>query len=259
MRLVVWLLCIVWVASVEAIVLEKLIQSGQLESFVKNRRIGYYLGSFDPLHKGHESFVESFLRRGLGDLVIIYPSWGGDSYKVRADITVRLDMLFAAFEDHPAVIVTRLIPQELQRALTVPSSKRIGKNVVYKPMFEGVSFVGMLGSDVVRYLVPNKDTSVAYMTGTEISEEFKAHTLGSCMALPVDSFVVALREGDDISAVGNKLHDREIVATIVCEGQGLSSTGVKEALESRQSIDSFVSEPIEGIIEHHTLYTPSQE
>lgn len=251
-------ICMFWATASQAIVLEELIQNGTLETTFQHKKIGYFLGSFDPLHKGHEAFVESFISQGFGDLVIVYPSWGGDTYKSRTDVNIRLDMLFAVYKDHPKVIVTRLIPKNLQTVLTIPSTQKIGNTTVCKPAFEGVQFIGMLGSDVVGYLAPNKETSVAYMTGTEIPEEFHAHTFGSCMALPVNEFVVALRKEDDRDAIGSHLHGRKIHAIIsVEEWDSLSSTAVKQALSKKKSIDLLISRTVREIIEQHSLYTPS--
>ena len=68
-------LCLLSTVPSHALVLEDLLLNGTLEKIVSHKRIGYFLGSFDPLHKGHEAFVESFLANDFGDLVIIYPSW----------------------------------------------------------------------------------------------------------------------------------------------------------------------------------------
>ncbi len=76
------------------------------------------------------------------------------------------------------------------------------------------------------------------MTGTEISKEFYEHTFGSCMALPVKEFVVALRNGDDENSIGTRLHGRKIHAIIsVEEWDSLSSTAVKKALSNKIPID----------------------
>ena len=167
-------------------------------------------------------------------------------------------MLFAVYKQHPQVIVTRLIPKLLQTTLTVPGTQKIGNARVCKPAFEGVQFIEMLGSDVAGYLAPNKETSVAYMTGTEIPEDFHTHTFGSCMALPVDEFVVALRDGDDPNSIGSHLYNRKILAIISAkEGHALSSTVIKKALQSKTSIDALASKPIREIIEKHTLYVTS--
>jgi nicotinic acid mononucleotide adenylyltransferase len=244
-----------WMTYTHALVLEELIESNTLESTLSHKTVGYYLGSFDPLHLGHEAFVETFLAQKQGDFIIIYPSWGGDAYKKRSDIDTRLDMLYAVFAEHPNVIVTRLWPRELQEALTIchDGNNQDGK-CVRIPAFEGLKFVGMIGSDAVFYLQPHEDTSVVFMTGADIPKEFYRHTMGSCMALPVNSFVVAQRADDDLSAIST-LRERKIDAIINCTvGSTISSTRIKKHLRHGESISALVSEPILEYIRAHGLY-----
>src|SRR6266404_6119942 len=92
--IIFFLLIFGWTSSAQALVLEELIQNKTLESCLQNKKVGYFLGSFDPVHKAHEAIIQSPLEQGLCDYVIAYPVWGGDIYKVRSDIHVRLDMLF---------------------------------------------------------------------------------------------------------------------------------------------------------------------
>jgi len=249
-------LVFLWTSSAQALVLEDLIQSGTLETTLKNKKIGYYVGSFDPLHKGHEAVAVLPIQQGLCDLVIIYPAWGGDSFKARADVSVRHDMLFSVFQDHPTVIVTRLTPKELQARLTVSdTTKKVKNKPAVKPAFEEMSFIGIIGSDTALKLGPNEEASSSFMTGIQIPEKYQTHTLGGLMALPVDSFIVALREGDDLSVLKGNIREKEILATLESKKEKtLSSTAVKKALTKGNSIHSMVSEPVIKIIEKQGLY-----
>jgi nicotinamide mononucleotide adenylyltransferase len=113
--------------SANCLVLEDLVNSNKLEETLTGKKIGVYLGSFDPLHRGHEDVAQLPIQQGLCDYVIIYPSWGGDSYKKRTDLSIRLEMLFVTFADDPRVIVTRMPPQDMQRALTKPTTNKTQK------------------------------------------------------------------------------------------------------------------------------------
>ncbi len=233
------LIFISWLAPSQALVLEELLQNNTLDKTLENKRVGYFVGSFDPLHKAHEQMVQRALDDGLLDYVLIYPAWGGDTYKVRADVRIRLDMLFSAFQDHPHVIVTRLTPKALQEAMKCNSH-----------------FIGLLGSDTALYLAPNPETSIYYMTGCPISEEYAEHTWGSCMAIRVDSFIVTLREGDDITPLQGMIRERPIIATFDnVDMRKISCTALKKALKNNEPIDHFVNPAVAHIIEKHGLYT----
>lgn len=240
-----FLLCsLLFFSSLNGLVLEEI---DSLESILQNKKVGYFVGSFDPFHKAHEAIVESSLN--LCDYIIVHPVWGGDIYKVRSSVDIRLDMLFALYQNHPKVIVTRLTPKALQNALTVPGKPR------RTPAFTGTHFIGIVGSDTALYLAPNPETPLVYMTGLEIAAEYAEHTWGSCMALPVESFIIALRAGDNIAALGDAIDIRPIITFIdiqdVCT---LSSTALKTALRKNEEINQIVSPPIREIIERFNLY-----
>ncbi len=258
MRLFLFLVCL-WTSSAYALVLEDIIQNGTLETTLKNKKIGYYMGSFDPPHKGHEAVAALPIQHGLCDFVIIYPAWGGDSHKTRVDVTLRQDMLFSVFQDHPAIIVTRLTPKELQTKLTVPdSSKKVRNKPAVKPAFDGMSFIGIIGSDTALYLEPNEKAASSFMTGIQIPMKYQTHTLGGLMALPVDSFIVVLREGDDLSVLNGKIRERDILATLETEKErALSSSAIKKALIKGIPIHSMVSKSVREIIEKQRLYRPA--
>jgi len=238
----------------QALILEDLIRTGTLEPTLQNKNICYYLGSFDPLHKGHEAVAELPIKQGLCDYVIIYPSWGGDSWKIRADVNVRLEMLFAVFKFHPKIIVTRFNPKELQHSLTVPLDATKNSTLV-KPAFAGVKFIGLIGSDTALSLSANKEAASTFMTGIKIITKYEAHTLGGCMALPVDSFFVAMRENDNLTILNGSIHGRRILAVIKNDTeQTTSSTKVKKDLNQGHNINAMLSAPVIEIINKYDLY-----
>ena len=233
-----------------ALVLEDLVKNKQLQSTLENKKVGYYIGSFDPIHKGHEEVAKNVLSENLCDYVIIYPSWGGDSYKQRASIEIRLDMLFALFKDHPQVIVTRYPPKQLQNALTQKTSA-----TTVTPKFKGLEFIGVVGSDTALKLTPDKASSIEFMSGTVISLKHENHTWGGCIALPVSSFIVSMRTGDDLSLLKGMAGGREIIKTITLKQyDDASSTLVKDLMKNQETTDKWLSEPVIKIIQEAKLY-----
>jgi nicotinic acid mononucleotide adenylyltransferase len=238
---------------VRAILLEDLIFEGKVESTLCGRKIGYYHGSFDPLHRGHEDIVENVLEHNLCDYVLIYPAWGGDSYKEkRSPITPRVDMLFAVYEKHPRVIVSKLAPGDLQNAL-MKDSTICGKVESKLPM---TTYVGIIGSDVALEIVEPENTKKLshFLKGERIPKKYREHTIGGVMGIPVESFIIALRDGDSIEALRGFIEERPIIATIFTRYPDVSSTKIKELFKKKESIDSLVSASVKTIIDERRLY-----
>ncbi len=242
--------------SLNALILESLITQNALEQIFSQKKVGYFVGSFDPLHKAHEIVAQAAIDLQLCDYVLIYPSWGGDQYKIRSNIEIRLDMLFAVFADHPNIIVTRLTPQKLQQTLTIIDTNTTMNDVIIrKPAWPRTSFVGIIGSDTALYLAPNPETSMYYMTGLEIPSHYATHTWGSCMALPAESFIIALRNNDDISHLNGRLRERPICGILsLDEGKEISSTLIKQIIQKNESIQELVSGAVWELIERKGLY-----
>lgn len=218
----------VFITHSNALVLEELPKTHPLYT---SKKMGFYVGSFDPLHLGHERLAKQLIEEGHCDYVLIYPAWGGDNYKKRSDIKIRHDMVFSAFADHPHVVVTRMPPQDLQHQL------------------KGPEFIGIVGSDTALSLNENPKAASAFITGMPINEKYYNHTVGGLMALRADSFIVSVRAGDDITPLSNKIGGRPIIAIIKSEKEhGLSSTAVKKTLKEGQPIDQMVSPGVEKII-----------
>lgn len=243
-------------SSAHALVLEDMETKGTLTSTLTHKKVGYYIGSFDPLHKGHESVAQQIIDAGFCDYVIVVPAWStADQYKNRSAIEHRLDMLFATFEADPKIIVTRKNPQQLQQALTEDDPARtIHEKVTVKASISGVTFVGIIGSDVVIDMNANERKRSVFMEGVKISDTHKDTSVGTVMALPVREFIVSTREGDDLSTLGGKLGNRPIIKEIKTPFKDLSSTKIREFIKTQKPIDGFVSGGVRDIIEQYHLY-----
>lgn len=84
------LLCF-WSTSAHALVLEELAANNTLQTTLQNKKVGYFVGSFDPLHKAHEAIVETALNKTLCDYIILHP--------VEADREYRPDRFLRDFSE----------------------------------------------------------------------------------------------------------------------------------------------------------------
>lgn len=252
-----WLISFAFMITiVQALILEDLAKNNKLQDIFNHKKVGFYVGSFDPLHKGHQEAAYLAIKHGLCDYVLIYPAWGGDSYKNRVDIKYRLDMIFSIFEKDPHVIVTRLPPAKLQDLLTLPDNTRlVNDKPTVKPAFKGIEFIGIIGSDVALEIIDNPEALAPFMQGLRIPEKYKEHTIGGIISLPVKRFIVTRRMEDDLSSLNGKVGDRPIIAILQDnETQGHSSTAAKKALQEDRPIDTMIDERIRKIIKENSLY-----
>ena len=253
-------------STLQALVLEDMIDTGELANSLHGKRVGYYTGSFDPIHVGHKSFAEGVIEADLCDYVVIVPAWGGDGYKERASISVRLEMQEALFANNPNVIVTRLSPLKVQEALTkiVPGQTIRGYPVV-EAQDKTIEFIGLIGSDTALNLaIPSSDKEEeanrkkrlqVFMRGVSIPEKHAKTTIGSIMALPVSRFIVGLRDADDLALLNEAVGERPISEVYRNEqATHASSTLVKQRLKNGEPVDDLVDPQVLAIIRKHRLY-----
>ena len=244
-----------WITAGNAIVLEDVIKNGELEKTLLNKKVGYYIGSFDPIHLGHENFAESVLDQRLCDYVLIYPAWGGDEYKNRTDLNIRMEMVFKVFANHPKVIVTRMNPRALQNALMEDSEDQdLGGKPSVKSKIVGMEYVGMVGSDSAIEGSKNIKWLSIFMQGIKIPERYKENTIGGIMAIPVSSFIVGLRAGDSLDFLNGKIGDRPIIRVIDAKQKGNSSTQIRTRLKSKIPVSDLLNSEVEKIINQYNLY-----
>lgn len=93
------------------------------------------------------------------------------------------------------------------------------------------------------------------MRGLQVSDKHARDTAGGVIALPVNTFIVAQRKGDDLSLLDNKIGDRTILAIIKSkEHPDASSTLVKKNLKAHQSIEHLVDSNVLHLIQENKLY-----
>ena len=260
MRFFVPFLCalVSCVSSLQALVLEDLTASKTLEATLQDKTLGYYIGSFDPLHKGHENFVTQALESGACDYVLIYPVWGGDDFKERTDIEARLEMLFKTYENHPHVLVTRLTPGEMQSLLTSPIPSADKKKFV-QLRIKGLRIVGMVGSDTALGIPHHPKKEKVFMKGMALPDNYTAHTVGVIIALPADSFVISRRKSQDLQVLGATLSGRPITDVFENTHPTLSSTMIRERVEKGESISDYVNEEVQCLIKEKGLYQKKKQ
>ena len=255
MKLILTILVCIYASIAHALVLEDLVKDGKLESTLSQKKIGYYIGSFDPLHLGHEDVVNQILDQNLCDYVLIYPAWGGDEYKNRTDVKIRLEMLFAAFQKHPKVIVTKLTPAELQGVLMKRDESLVAGKPSVKTTIIGTEYIGVIGSDTALETSKDLKKLSVFMQGVQIPEKYKEHTIGGIIAIPVQSFIVSIRAGDSIDSLKGLFSDRPVIKTISTDYIDLSSTKIRKIIKNGSALDKgFVSQGVNEIIKKYNLY-----
>lgn len=211
---------------------------------LKFLKLGYYIGSFDPIHLGHQNVIEQALKEDHVDYVLIYPAPGGDIFKNRSSLALRQKMIASVYQEHPKVLLTYWTPKELQDK--------------FCSLSKDLEVVGIIGSDVVTetFMGPDKDLSKKYnsvfMRGIPLNEKHYEDTVGALMALKATSFLVALRGNVDLSYLEGKINDRPIRAFI--QSKNNSSTEVRKAIQSQQPFEQFLSFSVQAIIKQEGLY-----
>lgn len=142
---------------------------------LKGQKLGYYIGSFDPIHLGHQYVIEQALKSGYVDYILIYPAPGGDQFKNRTDLILRQKMIASVYQEHSRVLMTYWTPKELQDKFATFS--------------KDIDIIGIIGSDVVTETLmgPDKELSEKYrsvfMRGLPLKEKHYKDTVGALMAL----------------------------------------------------------------------------
>jgi len=263
-NIVLFFLFLVSMFNARAVVLEELLAQGALKNLLQDKVVGYYVGSFDPLHLAHKNIAER-VADYFCDFIIIYPMWGNDGYKKRRwSLHERLDMIFAVMAHHPKIIVTKLDPFLLQEIFTTVDAEQqyIGTASPAMPISQVKpasfikAFIGILGSDQALALglvittdsrkeAARKNWLDIFMQGYKYVVCPENYNRACVSALPVESFIVVMRNSDDVSALDEMVGERCFV-TMEIEPllRKVSSTEFRNLLEDRkgEAIEKVPSE-----------------
>jgi hypothetical protein len=187
-------------------------------------------------------------------MFFFYPVWGGDEYKNRVDVKIRLKMLFAVFENHPKIIVTKLTSKELQKILMQKTDCLINETSFGKTKIPGLEYRGIIDSDTALDSLNELNKISIFMSGIQGAEKYKYYTFGGIIAIPVNSFIVGLRLGGSIESLNGKVGDRPIIKIIQTAYGDTSSRKARKAVKEGKAIDVFLNQNVQNIVEKYKLY-----
>jgi hypothetical protein len=195
------------------------------------RNLGYFLGSFDPLHQGHIEVVNIVLNEGLCDRIFVYCVRGYSSYKQRSNFFERTSACAVDFEGMENVIMSYMMPTEIQQRLTYQ------ENGLAKLKFDNLTITGIIGSDIAIGLecqstnseieVARKSRQKDFMRGHIVQDD--SDSVSCSIALPATDFIVALRNNHEKNDVQGPICGRKVREIIDTKKfRSLSSSKIKE-------------------------------
>ena len=211
---------------------------------LKKSRIAYYPGSFDPLHLGHVDVVRTILNKGLADYILIYAIPNSDQSKKRTSFAVRFAMLNSLYADHPKVLITKLMPADMQDRL--------------QPLFHHAKFSVVIGSDIVNTYFKTTQYDSIWMHGLPIRQKNPDHaetSTGAVMAIPAREVIAFNREADDLSYLKGIYKGRPVVLLTAKDFPDLSSTKTRLCVkQGEDSLSDMVPPEVVKIIQENALY-----
>lgn len=208
---------------------------------LKGKTIGFFVGSFDPVHRGHQELVETILQKNLCDYVCIYPVPGGDEYKNRISFEKRLKMLALAFKHNSKIIISNMSPLVIQ--------------AFFNRYLKDINTLGIMGVDVADSLCRDTKKNGIFMRGIPVPEKHRDTTIGAIMAIRADRFIVSTREKENLNHLDGAVVDRKIVAEIkLTQYSNLSSTQVKKRITEQSLHPDMLNPLVYAFITQEKLY-----
>jgi nicotinate-nucleotide adenylyltransferase len=191
------------------------------------KSIGVLGGSFNPVHNGHLSIVQSFLDSDILDelWILLTPDPPHKKDRLQAKYDTRLQMLQAAFKDFDDVKVSDLETKLPQPSYTIQTLEYLSDQ---NPNY---TFYLCMGGDSLRDFHKWKDWK---------------------KILEYADLLVAQRPFAEIREVDNVL--RTHIHFVDHKPIQISSTMVRDAIAGSDDISGLVPSSVKKIIDHEQLY-----
>lgn len=199
----------------------------------KNKKIGLFLGTFNPIHNGHIHIARSVISELELDKLFIIPSYDSP-HKTDSVCTCtdeRLEMCKLACSKLEDIFTNDI---EIRNKLTGYSLKKID---LVREQYIGAKFYYIIGSDAY----------IKIMKWDNLRE-----------FLSKVSLCVVVREKGDLDKVKKVKADLEKIngESFICDFDALSisSTMIREKIKNKESISSFLPFDVEKYILDKNLY-----
>lgn len=189
------------------------------------KRVGIFGGSFDPVHNGHIRIVQSFLKSGLVDeiLVLLTPDPPHKKQENQAPFSHRMEMLKRAFAGQKQVQVS-----DLETKLPAPSYT-----------LQTIEYLQEKFPETTWFLCMGEDSLATFKDWHRYDEILNKLTL-----------LVAERPGIEISNVSPEILEK--TAFVKHEPVNISSSGIRG--EGNADSSPSIPEPVADYIRQHRLY-----
>lgn len=192
-------------------------------------RIGLFGGAFDPIHLAHIHLANHALETLSLDKVLIMPSGGQPYYKFSHQPVPpehRLAMIEVAIADHPRLAVSDFEIAQEKFCYTIDTLRYL------KSVYPSPTEIVLLAGEDWRKKVPE------WKDGMQLLREFK----------------VAFFVRPGVEAYRNDKADDESGAVIDMPEMDISSTMIRERIQSGQDIQELVPKAVYDYIQQHGLY-----
>ncbi|HEV2917534.1 MAG TPA: hypothetical protein VGW78_07370 [Candidatus Babeliales bacterium] len=181
------------------------------------------MGSFDPLHKGHESIIQRALDQKLCDYILVFPEpWHDPRKPLRTTWHIRNEMVKETYKNNPHVLTS--------------DTSDFGSIIAHLQTIQNITVISIIGSDLAMDYIECPEKIIAKPHGWLLN--IRQHDLQNGFKIPIsiDEILVSVLEGEDLIVT--------------------SSTAIRTAIGDCVSLALLpINEQVRSIILKYDLYT----